>query len=135
MRRVSGLSPVGWNLVGVLVLTGCAAATRPKSQPKAMASPAPSASPSQPLPSFEALAARGLIVAPGMRESSRDEGIAPLRRQVLEAVDRDACARVVFAASGAVRASLEDRSGTSLGDEASGSSGTTGKRGPLCIRR
>jgi hypothetical protein len=124
-----------------LVLAACAGSRPPSTRPPPpVASSAPSASaaaadgggaPS--LPSFDALAARGEIAAPGLVETGRLELQAPASR-ALAPSQRDTCLRALFASEGDVRARFEDASGVALGDEARGSSGLVPARGPACVR-
>jgi hypothetical protein len=84
---------------------------------------------------FEALAAQGSTLAPGMREAARREGGAdPVA--LVSAEGRDTCLRVAFSASAPVTARLVDAAGNVLaatGDAAI--DGVLGARGPVCVRR
>lgn len=123
-----------------LLVCACGAAAReplPPVHPAAAfpAAPAASAAPDEPPGTFEALAARGPVIAPGMREASRtvsDGGAVELAK----AEGRDACVRVTFEASAPVTAKIVDGAGRVLAVASSPSaSGVLGERGPVCIRR
>jgi hypothetical protein len=129
----------------VLLVCACGAAVTRTSEPTQPAAPPPSSAPpvagasSAPDPAalaaFEALAAQGSTLAPGMREAARREGGAdPVA--LVSAEGRDTCLRVAFAASVPVKARLVDAAGNVLaasGDPAT--DGVLGARGPVCVRR
>jgi hypothetical protein len=124
-----------------LLVCACGAAVReplpPVHRPASFPPEAPAAStaPDEPPSTFEALAARGPAIAPGMREASRkvsDGGIVELAK----AEGRDACVRVAFEAIAPVTAKVVDGAGRVLAVASSPSaSGVLGERGPVCIRR
>jgi hypothetical protein len=86
-----------------------------------------------PVATLDAIASRGSVDAPLMREVARWEKAAPRSPEVR--ADRDACIRVAYATSATVRAWLEDGSGVRRGDVASGADGMVPPQGPACVRR
>ncbi len=132
-RRARRQSP----LVGAVWLLGACAAKAREPQPL----PAPASSgvassaslpvaTAQPLPAFEALAARQVRLAPGMRELARGDLTAPTP---LPKVDHDTCVRVAFAAAGPARVALVGRDHAELAAAAAASEGALGGRGPVCF--
>ena len=124
----------------VLLLCACGAAVR---EPAASAAPPPapsavtSADPAAPdtLTAFDAIAARGATLAPGMREAARKEGAADAV-DLVKADTRDVCVRVAFAAGAPVTARLVDHAGAVLAaSETPGTDGVLGAHGPVCIRK
>jgi len=124
----------------VLLLCACGAAVRePASSPAPAPSPAVAASadPGAPdtLTPFDAIAARGASLAPGMREAARKDGGADAV-DLVKADTHDACVRVAFAASAPVTAKLVDHAGNVLAaSDTAGTDGVLGVRGPVCIRK
>jgi hypothetical protein len=124
----------------VLLVCACGAAVReppssplgvtpPPSQQGASAAETSAASAA----AFEALAARGATVAPGMREVARKEGTAV---DLVKADARDACVRVAFEAAAPVTAKLLDGAGNALAAlDAPATEGVLAARGPVCVRR
>jgi hypothetical protein len=131
----------------VLLLCACGAAVR-QSSPNANAraparapeaetaeGPAASADSAEATAAFEAMAAQGGAIAPGMREVARKEsGGDPV--ELVRADARDLCVRVAYEASGPIVAKLVERSGGVLAAaEVPATSGVLGARGPVCVRR
>ena len=104
--------------------------------PPAPAAAAPSASSTaESLAAFDALAARGASLAPGMREVARKEGGSDAV-ELVKAEARDACVRVAFEASAPVEAKLVDHAGNVLAaSDAPAADGVLGARGPVCVRK
>ena len=97
---------------------------------------APDGGPEDTLPTLAALAARGPLVAPGMREVAKGEPSGDLMRaDVVRAESRDLCARVAFVATAPLTARLEDAAGTALAQVSATDAGTLGDRGPVCVRK
>jgi hypothetical protein len=137
---------------GLLVLAlaaspfACVRAT-PQAPPPRVATPPPLASSASaakaatapdPLPSLDAIAARGASVAPGMRAVGREEQklASAARFDAVPKAERDVCARLLFVATAPVRARLEDGAGDVLAELARpAGSGLLGERGPVCTRR
>jgi hypothetical protein len=129
----------------VLLVCACGAAVTRASEPNPP--PSPRTSPEPPVASassapdpaavaaFEALAAQGATLAPGMRETARREGGAdPVA--LVSAEGRDTCVRVAFAASVPVKARLVDAAGNVLAATSDATiDGVLGARGPVCVRR
>jgi len=127
----------------VLLVCACGVAVRqtaeplPSPPPPAVtpASSATGAPAAESLAAFEALAARGPTVAPGMREVARKEGGAePV--DLARADGRDTCIRVAFLATAPVSARLVDGTGNVLaagGDPST--DGVLALKGPVCIRK
>jgi hypothetical protein len=89
--------------------------------------------PGEPVPSLDALGARGSTDVPSMREVLRSSSLTqPI---VLPASTNDACYRAVVAASVPVRAWFEDEGHTPRGLEHAGTSGLVPPRGPACARK
>lgn len=131
----------------VLLACACGAAVRqtaepPPTPPSAAASAAPSSSASSAGPltaesraAFEALAARGPALAPGMREVARRESGAEAV-ELGRADGRDACVRAAFSASLPVSAKLLDAKGVVLAATGeAGTDGVLGAKGPVCVRK
>lgn len=124
----------------ILLVLLAACGGRPTEPPKPP-TPAPStgrtppgATPpaSDPLPSLDALAARGPTVAPLMREALR----APDAKAKPEVKpDRDTCLRAAIAATGPVKAFFADAKGAARGDAFEGTDGTVPPSGPACVKR
>lgn len=85
------------------------------------------------VPTLDAIAARGAVDAPQMKEVARWDRAAP-RSPDLKA-DRDLCVRVAFAASGSVRVRLETAAGDRRGEPTSGADGLLPPQGPVCVTR
>ena len=119
----------------LLVLAGCGSPppTLPPSTIDAGAPDAALAAERLGLSSLDALAARGAVDAPLMRELTRLAQAAPRSPEIR--ADKDLCVRVVFAASGPARVSLADASGTTRGDVATSASGVAPAKGPACISK
>jgi hypothetical protein len=84
---------------------------------------------------FATLAARGAVVAPGMREVTRAESRGGAV-EVARAGGRDACVRVAFTASSPVVAKLMDGDGNVLAmSDAPTMDGVLGEHGPVCVRK
>lgn len=122
---------------------GAAAAETPPSLPTppasasvaaAVASASSSEDPQAPAV-FDALAAQGSTLAPGMREAARREGGSdPV--MLVSAEGRDTCLRVAFSANAPVKARLVDAAGNELASLSEpASTGVLGARGPVCVRR
>jgi len=124
----------------LLLVCACGAAVRePPPSPAPLPSPAASASADPGVPetlaAFDALAAQGPSLAPGMREAARREG-ATDAVDLVKADTHDACVRVAFAASAPVTAKLVDHAGSVLAaTDAPATDGVLGTRGPVCIRK
>jgi hypothetical protein len=87
------------------------------------------------LTAFEAIAARGASLAPGMREASRKEGASDAV-DLVKADTHDACVRVAFAATAPITAKLVDHAGGVLAaSDAPATDGVLGAHGPVCIRK
>ena len=111
---------------------GCAQSDRSVSLPRAPRAVAATGSE----PSFDALAARGASVAPGMREVARVETTGDGVVEVVRAGERDTCVRVAFEASSPVVARLLDTEGNVLAaSDVPEAEGVLGQRGPVCVRR
>lgn len=124
----------------VLLLCACGAAVREPSVAAAAAPPVTSApAPEPPAPdtltTFDAMAARGASVAPGMHEAARKEGaVGPV--DLVKADARDTCVRVAFAATAPVTAKLVDHAGNVLAaNDAPATDGILGPHGPVCVRK
>jgi len=129
----------------VLLVCACGAAVTRTSEP---AQPAAAVAPATPaaasassgadpasLAAFEALAAQGSSLAPGMREAARREG-GPEAVTLVSAEGRDICLRVAFAATAPVKARLVDAAGNVLAtSDEPAADGVLGARGPVCVRR
>jgi hypothetical protein len=91
------------------------------------------------LPSLATLAARGPLVAPGMREVAKGElsihAGDRARADVAQAGTRDLCARLTFVATAPLSARLEDAAGNALAESAPAQTATLGARGPVCVRK
>jgi hypothetical protein len=123
-----------------LLACACGAALR---QPSPAASPTPepptappaSASNAESTAAFDALAARGRALTPGMREVARKESDGE-RVELVKATARDACVRVAFDANAPVIAKLVDGEGHLLAaTRAPTTEGVLGERGPVCVRK
>jgi hypothetical protein len=134
LRLVRELAPF------VLLVCACGAAVReptrsPAPPPPAEAEAPPGASAAESLAAFDALAARGASLAPGMREVARKEGGADAV-ELVKADARDACVRVAFEASAPVAAKLVDHAGNVLAaSDVPAPDGVLGARGPVCVRK
>jgi hypothetical protein len=125
----------------VLLVCACGAAVTRTSEPSQPAAgappPSPAASASSPTDpaAFDALAARGSTVAPGMSEAARREGgNDPVA--LVTAEGRDTCLRVAFEATAPVKARLVDAAGNVLAATTEASTdGVLAARGPVCVRR
>jgi hypothetical protein len=96
---------------------------------------APAAGSGQPDPDFDALAARGRALAPGMREVARKDSNGE-RLEMVRAETRDACVRVAFTSTSPVIAKLVDREGRLLAaSHEPTTEGMLGERGPVCVRK
>jgi hypothetical protein len=87
---------------------------------------------------FATLAARGALIAPGMREVTRAESSDRTRGavEIARAGGRDACVRVAFMASSPVVAKLMDGDGNVLAtSDAPTVDGVLGEHGPVCVRK
>jgi hypothetical protein len=86
---------------------------------------------------FDALAARGSAVAPGMREVARRETTGPAGEIVIaRAEGHDTCVRVAFSATQAVTARLVDGAGNVLAEtDAPATEGVLADKGPVCVRK
>jgi len=113
-------------------MTGSAPRTAPRGTGLASEHPGAVAA-ADAVPSLDALAARGAIDAPLMREALRLPLAAQGAAQV--SAERDTCVRAVFAASAPVKVSLVDASGTVRGTTTNGTAGLVPPNGPACIRR
>lgn len=124
----------------VLLVCACGAALRqapPATSPAAESPPAPSATTasSEAAAAFDALAARGRALTPGMREVARKESDGE-RVELVKAGTRDACVRVAFDANAPVVAKLVDGGGHVLAaSRAPATDGVLGERGPVCVRK
>ncbi len=83
-------------------------------------------------PTAARIAASGPAVAPGMREHARFDESAPLDRDVVRGAEKDTCARIAFAATASVRASLVDGTGAPIVELPAAASGLLGT---ACARR
>jgi hypothetical protein len=84
---------------------------------------------------FDALAARGQALSPGMREVARKETRGE-RVDLVHAEGHDACVRVAYEASAPVLARLVDGAGNVLvAASAAANDGVLGERGPVCVRK
>lgn len=85
------------------------------------------------VPTLDAIAARGAVDAPQMKELARWERATP-RSPDLKA-ERDMCLRVAFAASSPVRVRLETVNADRRGEPTSGADGLLPPQGPVCVTR
>lgn len=133
-RGLERFVTLAFALVAALTLAGCGASSRATGPGAPRAAPA-AATPgaADGLPSLDALAARGAIDAPLMRELLRVERAVPRSADVR--ADRDLCLRATFAASAAARAWFADASGAPSGETTTGTSGTVPPRGPVCAKK
>jgi hypothetical protein len=122
-----------------LLACACGAAVRPTAPSPVGVTPPPVASGHETETSaatsaaFDALAARGATVAPGMHEVARKEGTSV---DLVKADARDACVRVAFESAAPVTAKLVDASGNALASlDAPATEGVLASRGPVCVRR
>jgi hypothetical protein len=127
----------------VLLACACGAAVRQPATQPTPALPQPSAAPAPDASAvsaesravFDALAARGPSVAPGMREVTRKEGGADAV-DLVKADARDTCVRAAYEASAPVTARLVDQAGHVLaGANAASTDGVLGEHGPVCVRK
>jgi hypothetical protein len=124
----------------VLLVCACGAAVRePPPSPAPSVAPTVAASASAVAPdtlaAFDALAARGASLAPGMREVARKEGASDAV-ELVKAETRDTCVRVAFEASTPVAAKLVDRAGNVLATtDGPATDGALGAHGPVCVRK
>lgn len=132
----SAVSRVVLALVLLRGLCACGAKARDARPLPILVTQAPSAEPVlakpvEPLPTFEALAAKQLRLAPGMRELARGDtsGAAPLPKMT-----RDTCVRVTYASTTPVTAALVAHDGAVLASSAAMKEGVLGERGPVCFR-
>lgn len=134
---MSGAAATSRRLALSLLLVGCGggAAPPPAPKPAATALGADASAPpnADTVPTLDAIAARGAVDAPQMKEIARWERAAP-RSPDLKA-DRDLCVRVAFAASGPVRVRLETAAGDRRGEPTGGADGLLPPQGPVCVTR
>lgn len=120
-----------------VLLVGCGgggAAPPPATKPAPTALADAAAPPNaDKVPTLDAIAARGAVDAPQMKEIARWERAAP-RSPELKA-DRDLCVRIAFAASGPVRLRLETAAGDRRGEPTGGADGLLPPQGPVCVTR
>jgi hypothetical protein len=94
---------------------------------------APAADAGEPVESLDALAARGRVEAPLMREAQR---IGDASKPYEMKLDRDTCVRAIFAASRPVSARIEDDTKVARGDVSPAStSSLVPPKGPACGRK
>lgn len=86
--------------------------------------------PVESLPTYEALAAKQLRLAPGMRELARGDasGATPLPKTA-----RDTCVRVTYASTAPVTAALVAHDGAVLAANTAMKEGVLEGRGPVCF--
>ena len=84
------------------------------------------------LPSAARIAEGGAAIAPGMREILRFEADAPATRALVQAAERDTCARVAFAADAPVVLTFADGGGATLAETPRAASGVSST---VCVRR
>jgi hypothetical protein len=88
------------------------------------------AQPAPPLPTFEALAARQIRLAPGMHELARGDASGAV---TLPKATRDTCVRVTYAATGPVTASLVTHDNAVLATTLATKDGALEGGGPICF--
>jgi hypothetical protein len=122
-------------VLALVLLQGCGAKARDARPLPTLVTQAPSAEPVlpkpvEPPPAFEALAAKQLRLAPGMRELARGDasGAAPLPK-----LTRDTCVRVAYASTTPVTAALVAHDGAVLAASTAMKEGALGERGPVCF--
>jgi hypothetical protein len=121
-----------------LLVCACGAAVRqspPELPSSASSTPAAGTAPSGGEGDFDALAALGPSLAPGMREVARKETGTDVV-ELARADGRDACVRVAFEASAPVTVKLVDQAGNVLAaTDGAVTEGVLAARGPLCVRK
>ncbi|MBX3188729.1 MAG: hypothetical protein KF819_17055 [Labilithrix sp.] len=99
--------------------------------PGAVAREAPPAV--DPVPSLDALAARGASEAPLMREIARAPSAAPRSAEVR--AERDLCLRAAFASSRSVKIAFADGANVTRGDATVAAAGMVPPKGPACVTK
>ena len=126
--------------LSLLLLVACGGG--PSAMPAAKPAPKPvattTADAGDVLPSLDAIATRGAVDAPQMREIARWERVMPRAldaKDLSVKADRETCVRVAFAASASVRVRLETTTGDKRGEPTSGTDGLLPPQGPVCLVR